>query len=120
MQDPLDERVVRWHHRPHEGLRHPVMPRVAPAPNRMWAALVAACGYVSVPLSGGDYLELPPVRWQAVGERGIRIDHRTHDHEVLGPYRVSPPGSPSEAGSGRSTTTPTTAAGCGSGCPAGS
>ncbi|MFE2867024.1 hypothetical protein [Embleya sp. NPDC059259] len=87
MQDPLDERVVRRHQRPHEGLRHPVMPRVAPAPNRMWAALVAACGYVPVPPSGGDYLELPPVRWQTVGERGIRIDHRTHDHEVLGPYR---------------------------------
>ncbi|WP_406291364.1 hypothetical protein [Embleya sp. NBC_00896] len=87
LQDLLDEWLVHWHQRPHEGLRHPVMPRVALTPNRMWAALVAACGYVPVPLTGGDYLELLPVRWQAVTERGIRIDHRTYDHEVLGPLR---------------------------------
>ncbi|MFI6588591.1 hypothetical protein [Embleya sp. NPDC050493] len=83
LQDLLDEWLVHWHHRPHEGLRHPVMPRVALTPNRMWAALVATCGYVPVPLTGKDYLELLPVRWQAVGERGIRIDHRTYDHPVL-------------------------------------
>ncbi|WP_439673370.1 Mu transposase C-terminal domain-containing protein [Embleya sp. MST-111070] len=86
-KDLLDEWLVHQHHRPHEGLRHPVMPRVALTPNRMWAALVAVAGYVPVPLSGGDYLELLPVRWQAVTERGIRLDHRTYDHEVLGPYR---------------------------------
>ncbi|MGW9210951.1 hypothetical protein ACWGR4_28665 [Embleya sp. NPDC055664] len=87
LQDLLDEWLVHGHHRPHEGLRHPVMPKVALTPNRMWAALVAACGYVPVPLSRGDYLELLPVRWQAAGERGIRIDHRTYDHQVLGPLR---------------------------------
>ncbi|MGW1997740.1 Mu transposase C-terminal domain-containing protein [Embleya sp. NPDC001921] len=87
LQDLLDEWLVHWHQRPHEGLRHPVMPRVALTPNRMWAALVAVAGYVPVPLTGGDHLELLPVRWQAVTERGIRIDHRTYDHEVLGPLR---------------------------------
>ncbi|WP_331767894.1 hypothetical protein [Embleya sp. NBC_00896] len=87
LQDLLDEWLVHWRHRPHEGLRHPVMPKVALTPNRMWAALVAVTGYVPVPLSRGDYLGLLPVRWQAAGERGIRIDHRPYDHEVLGPYR---------------------------------
>ncbi|MFE5331288.1 transposase [Embleya sp. NPDC056575] len=87
LQGLLDEWVVHRHHRPHERLRHPVMPRVAPAPNRMWAAPVATCGYVPVPLSGKDYLESLPLRWQTVGERGIRIDHRTYDHEVPGPLR---------------------------------
>ncbi|MEU0940804.1 hypothetical protein [Embleya sp. NPDC005971] len=53
----------------------------------MWAALVATCGYVPVPPTGGDYLELLPVRWQAVTDRRIRIDHRTYDHEDLGPLR---------------------------------
>ncbi|WP_162624768.1 hypothetical protein [Streptomyces cadmiisoli] len=53
---------MRFHHRPHEGLRHPVPPKITPSPNRMWAALVAVTGYVSVSLSGSDYLELPPVR----------------------------------------------------------
>ncbi|MYS79611.1 hypothetical protein [Embleya scabrispora] len=76
-----------WQQRPHEGLRHPVMPKVALTPNRMWAALVAVAGYVPVPLTGSDYLELLPVRWQAAGDRGIRVDHRTYDHEVPGPLR---------------------------------
>ncbi|MGP3750104.1 hypothetical protein [Streptomyces sp. IBSNAI001] len=29
MQDLLDEWLVRYHHRPNEGLRHPMMPRKA-------------------------------------------------------------------------------------------
>ncbi|MFE5869549.1 hypothetical protein ACFQ6V_12980 [Streptomyces roseifaciens] len=53
----------------------------------MWAALITMCGYVPVPLSGADWLELLPVRWQPITERGIRIDYRTYDHEVLDPHR---------------------------------
>ncbi|MGP3978234.1 Mu transposase C-terminal domain-containing protein [Streptomyces sp. 8N114] len=40
-----------------------------------------------VPLSGSDYLELLPVRWQAITERGIRLHHRTYNCDLLGPYR---------------------------------
>ncbi|MFF4533771.1 transposase [Streptomyces sp. NPDC001407] len=87
LQDLLDEWLVHWHHRPHEGLRHPVLPKIALTPNQMWAALVAVAGYVPVPLSGSDYLELLPVRWQAITERGIRLHHRTYDHDLLGPHR---------------------------------
>ncbi|MFF3734981.1 hypothetical protein ACFYXM_33065 [Streptomyces sp. NPDC002476] len=49
----------------------------------MWAALVAVAGHVPVPLAGNDYLELLPVRWQAVTEHGIRLHHRTYDHDLL-------------------------------------
>ncbi|MFD7262200.1 Mu transposase C-terminal domain-containing protein [Streptomyces sp. NPDC059874] len=87
LQDLLDEWLVHWHHRPHEGLRHPALPKAALTPNQMWAALIAVAGYVPVPLTGGDYLELLPVRWQAITERGIRLHHRTYDHDLLGPYR---------------------------------
>ncbi|MFI6476039.1 transposase [Streptomyces sp. NPDC050516] len=87
LQDLLDEWLVHYHHRPHEGLRHPTMPKVALSPNEMWAALVCVCGYVPVPLSRSDYLELLPVRWQAITEHGIRLHHRTYDHDLLGPYR---------------------------------
>ncbi len=86
LQDLLDEWLVHWHHRPHEGLRHPVLPKIALTPNQMWAALVAVAGYVPVPLTGSDYLELLPVRWQAITERGIRIHHRTYDSDLLGPH----------------------------------
>ncbi|MFC4959750.1 transposase [Streptomyces mauvecolor] len=83
LQDFLDEWIVCWQNRPHEGLRHPVLPKTALTPNEMWAALITVSGYVPVPLSGADWLELLPVRWQPVTERGIRIDYRTYDHEVL-------------------------------------
>ncbi len=45
LQDLLDEWLVHYHHRPHEGLRHPMMPRKALTPNQMWAALVAVAGH---------------------------------------------------------------------------
>ncbi|WP_406016376.1 DDE-type integrase/transposase/recombinase [Streptomyces sp. NBC_00984] len=88
LQDFLDEWIVcGWQNRPHEGLRHPVLPKAVLSPNEMWAALIAVCGYVPVLLDRADYLELLPVRWQPVTERGIRIDYRTYDHEVLDDFR---------------------------------
>ncbi|MFF5185648.1 hypothetical protein ACFY30_17985 [Streptomyces sp. NPDC000345] len=78
---------MHYHHRPHEGLRHPMMPKKALTPNQMWAALVAVAGHVPVPLTGRDYLELLPVRWQAITPAGITIHHRTYDHDLLAPYR---------------------------------
>ncbi|MGW4651510.1 transposase [Kitasatospora sp. NPDC004289] len=91
LQDLLDEWITAgWQNRPHEGLRHPMMPRACLSPNEMWSALVAACGYLPVPLTGDDYTELLPVVWKAVTERGIRVDHRTYDHVVLNPHRGHP------------------------------
>ncbi|MEU5438229.1 Mu transposase C-terminal domain-containing protein [Streptomyces sp. NPDC020719] len=87
MHDLLNEWLVLYHHRPHEGLRHPVLPKVALSPNEMWAALVSVAGYVPLPLTRSDYLELLPVRWQAITERGIRLNHRTYDCDLLGPHR---------------------------------
>ncbi|MFJ5220574.1 Mu transposase C-terminal domain-containing protein [Streptomyces sp. NPDC088354] len=81
---------MHYHHRPHGGLRHPMMPKKALTPNEMWAALVAVAGYVPVPLTRNDYLELLPVRWQAITAVGIRIHHRTYDHDLLAPYRGQP------------------------------
>ncbi|WP_369780698.1 Mu transposase C-terminal domain-containing protein [Streptomyces sp. R33] len=90
LQDLLDEWLVHWHHRPHEGLRHPALPKAVLTPNQMWAALISVAGYVPVPLTGDDYLELLPVRWTAITERGIRLHHRTYDHDLLAPYRGRP------------------------------
>ncbi|MEV7144670.1 transposase [Streptomyces tauricus] len=58
LQELLDEWVTAvWQHRPHDGLRHPVLPKKALAPNEMWGALLGTCGYVPLPLTGADYLE---------------------------------------------------------------
>jgi hypothetical protein len=37
--------------RPHEGLRHPLMPGKPLSPNEMYATLVETAGYVPVPPS---------------------------------------------------------------------
>ncbi|MEV8395215.1 MULTISPECIES: transposase [unclassified Streptomyces] len=88
LQDFLDEWITcGWQNRPHDGLRHPVLPKTALTPNQMWAALITISGYVFVPLTGADYLELLQVRWQPITERGIRLDYRTYNHDILDPHR---------------------------------
>ncbi|KUJ64017.1 hypothetical protein ACZ90_63640 [Streptomyces albus subsp. albus] len=93
LQDLLDEWITAgWQPRPHQGLRHPMMAKAALSPNEMWAGLIAASGYMPVPLTGGDYIELLPTRWQKITDRGIRISHRTYDHAILNPLRGQPSG----------------------------
>jgi hypothetical protein len=88
LNDLLQEWIIcGWQQREHDGLRHPMMPRCALSPNEMWAALVAVCGYVPVPLGREDYIELMPIKRQKINDYGIRIDYRTYDHKVLNPYR---------------------------------
>ncbi|MER5981073.1 Mu transposase C-terminal domain-containing protein [Streptomyces sp. NPDC001857] len=91
LQELLDEWITAcWQHRPHDGLRHPLLPKKALAPNEMWGALLGACGYVPLPLDGADYLELLPVCFHPVTGRGIRINHRTYDHAELNEHRGRP------------------------------
>jgi putative transposase len=88
LQDLLDEWIVTvWQNRPHDGLRHPLMPGKALTPNEQYAALVEAAGYVPVPLSAADYIELLPVTWRAVNAYGIKISNRRYDCADLNPYR---------------------------------
>lgn len=88
LQALLDEWIVaHWQNRPHDGLRHPLMPGRALTPNEMYAVLVEVAGYFPVPLSGGDYIELLPVEWRAVNSYGITINHRRYDARALNPYR---------------------------------
>lgn len=76
-----------WQNRPHNGLRHPVTPDKALTPNEQYAALVEVAGYVSVPLSADDYVELLPVSWNVINKDGIRLHNRTYDCKALTPYR---------------------------------
>ena len=98
LQDLLDQWLVHYHHRPHEGLRHPTIPHRALTPNQMWAALTAVTGHVPLPLTAADYLELLPVRWHSIGAYGIRIDHRTYDQPALNPHRRQPCPNPARGG----------------------
>lgn len=89
LQELLDEWLLAgWQHRPHDALRDPLMPKRVLSPNEMYAALVAAAGYLPLTLTGEDYLELLPVQWRQVNAYGIRIGYRTYDCTELGPYRL--------------------------------
>ena len=88
MQDLLDEWLIAvWQNRAHEGLRDPLHPQRAFSPNQKYAALVETAGYVPVPLSGEDHIELLPAAWRAVNAYGIKIGNRTYDAEELNPIR---------------------------------
>jgi hypothetical protein len=88
LQDLLDEWIVAvWQNRPHDGLRHPLAPGKALTPNEQYAALVETAGYVPVPLSAADYIELLPVTWRVVNAYGIKISNRKYDCAALNPYR---------------------------------
>jgi transposase InsO family protein len=88
LQALLDEWVVAvWQNRPHEGLRDPLSPDKALTPNEKYAALVAVAGYVPVPLSPRDYIELLPATWRVINSYGIKIARRTYDSAALNPYR---------------------------------
>ncbi|MFC9636808.1 Mu transposase C-terminal domain-containing protein [Streptomyces mirabilis] len=93
LQELLDEWIVaKWQNRKHDGLRDPAHPGRSFTPNEKYAALVEACGYVPVALSGDDYVELLPAVWRVVNDYGIRIKRRTYDSPQLTPFRRQPSG----------------------------
>jgi transposase InsO family protein len=93
LQDLLDEWIVTgWQNRPHEGLRDPLSPGQVLTPNEKYAALLGVAGYVPVPLSADDYIELLPMQARAINSYGVKINHRVYDAEALNPYRGQPSG----------------------------
>jgi len=88
LQALLDEWIVAvWQNRPHDGLRDPLAPGRALTPNERYAALIDLAGYVPVPLSPEDYIELLPAGWRVINSYGVKIGLRTYDSGELNPYR---------------------------------
>jgi transposase InsO family protein len=94
LQELLDEWLLLWLNRPHDGLRDPEHPGRAFTPNEKYAALVETAGYVPVALSPDDYVELLPAEWRAVNAYGIKLNWRTYDREdgELDRLRLAPSG----------------------------
>ncbi|MFF4448775.1 hypothetical protein [Streptomyces sp. NPDC001502] len=59
------------------------LPRRTFSPNEKYAALVERAGYLPLPLTAEDYLELLAARGQAVNSYGIKIKNRICDCEGL-------------------------------------
>lgn len=88
LQELLDEWLIAvWQNRPHDGLRDPLHPGRSFTPNEKYAALIETAGYVPVPLSGEDYIELLPATWRTINAYGVKLNHRTYDAEALDPLR---------------------------------
>ena len=88
LQELFDEWVIaRWQTRPHEGLSHTWGEGRDLSPNEMFAACVGISGYVPLPLTGDDYIELLPAVFRTVNDYGITTDNRTYDCKALNPYR---------------------------------
>ena len=92
LQELLDEWLLLWLNRPHDGLRDPEHPGRAFTPNEKYASLVEAAGYLPVALGPADYTELLPAEWRAVNAYGVKLNWRTYDSDELGPLRLQPSG----------------------------
>ena len=88
LQDLLDQWLITWQNRPHDGLRDPLHPGRAFSPNEKYAALTETAGYVPLALSPDDYIELLPATWRAVNAYGIKISRRIYDGKELNPLRM--------------------------------
>lgn len=88
LQELFDEWVVAvWQNRPHEFLTNVWGQNRPVSPNEAYCAMVARSGYVPVPRSTVDYVELLPARWRVINEDGVTIDNRVYDASALNPYR---------------------------------
>jgi hypothetical protein len=88
LQELFDEWVIAcWQNRPHEGLSHTWGEGRDLSPNEMFAACVGISGYVPLPLTGDDYIELLPAAFRTVNDYGLTIDNRTYDCKAINPYR---------------------------------
>jgi hypothetical protein len=98
LQDLLDQWLITWQNRPHDGLRDPLHPGRAFSPNEKYAALTETAGYVPLALSPDDYIELLPAAWRAVNAYGIKISRRVYDGKELNPLRMQHSGVTSRKG----------------------
>jgi hypothetical protein len=95
LQELFDEWVIAcWQTRSHEGLSHIWGEGRGLSPNEMFTACVGISGYVPLPLTGDDYIELLPVAFRTINDYGITIDNRTYDCKALNPYRRKDSGLP--------------------------
>lgn len=93
LQELFDEWVVAvWQNRPHESLTAVWGQGRSVSPNEAYTAMVARCGYIPVPRSTLDYVELLPAQWRRINQEGVTLDNRVYDASALNPYRQADSG----------------------------
>lgn len=81
-----------WMHRPHDGLRHPALPKRALTPGEMYSVLSGVSPSVPMPLARDQFIGLLPREFRAVNADGISLDQMRFDSPALHPYRRRPSG----------------------------
>src|SRR5260370_1382679 len=90
LQDLLDQWLVIWQARPHDGLRDPLHPGRAFSPNEKYAALTETAGYVPLALSPDDYIELLPAAWRAANAYRLTVTRRVDGGKGMDTLRMQP------------------------------
>jgi transposase InsO family protein len=99
LQELFDEWVVAvWQNRPHESLTTVWGENRPVSPNEAYAAMVARSGYIPIPRSTTDYVELLPAEWRRINEEGVTFGNRVYDTAALNPYRRADSGIPAQNG----------------------
>jgi len=81
-----------WMHRPHDGLRHPALPKRTLTPGEMYSVLSGVTPSVPMPLAREQFIGLLPREFRAVNADGITMDQMRFDSPALHPYRRRPSG----------------------------
>lgn len=88
LQELFDEWVVAvWQNRPHESLTTVWGRGRSVSPNEAYAAMIAQAGYLPLPRSDTDFVELLPSAWRRINQEGVTFDNRVYDTAALNPYR---------------------------------
>ena len=114
LQDLLDQWLIIWQARPHDGLRDPLHPGRGFNPNEKYAALTETAGDVPLALSPRDDIELLPATWRAANAYGIKISRRVYDGKELNLLRMQHSGVTARKGLDEVHHTLTTSRGSGS------
>ena len=93
LQELFDEWVVAvWQNRPHESLTSTWGQGGPVSPNEAYIAMVARAGYLPIPRSTADFVELLPSTWRRINQEGVTFNNRVYDTAGLNPYRQADSG----------------------------
>ncbi|MEV6231816.1 Mu transposase C-terminal domain-containing protein [Saccharopolyspora shandongensis] len=79
--------AVVYHHRPHDGLVAPHLPKLPLSPAMMFEHGMARAGYIEAPRDPDLGFEFLRTEWRTIQHYGVEIDGRRYDGSALNPYR---------------------------------
>lgn len=90
--DELEDMIRQWvavvyHHRPHDGLIDPHIPKLRFSPVQMFEHGLARAGYIEAPRDPDLGYEFLKTGWRRIQHYGVDFDGRRYNGAALDPYR---------------------------------